>query len=262
MAVTLEELYSGAVRKLALQKNIICDKCEGRGGKKGASQECRTCRGTGVEIFSSQISPGLIQQYENICRHCHGQGEIINPKDRCKQCNGKKTLRDRNILEVNIEKGMRNNQRIMFSGQGNQEPGLQAGDIIIILKEKKHSVFKRVEHDLLMEMQLQLVEALCGFQKVIKTLDGRDLVITNLPGEVVKNEDFKYIMGEGMPHHKNPFEKGRLIMQFTVVFPISLPPEIVPALEQCLPQRPQIEIPIDAEECTLVSCLLIYIFFC
>lgn len=34
LSVTLEELYKGAVRKLALQKNVICEKCEGRGGKK------------------------------------------------------------------------------------------------------------------------------------------------------------------------------------------------------------------------------------
>ena len=30
MAVTLEELYNGSVRKLALQKNVVCDSCEGR----------------------------------------------------------------------------------------------------------------------------------------------------------------------------------------------------------------------------------------
>ena len=30
LAVSLEELYNGAVRKLALHKNIICDKCEGK----------------------------------------------------------------------------------------------------------------------------------------------------------------------------------------------------------------------------------------
>ena len=34
LTVTLEDLYNGATRKLALQKNVICDKCEGRGGKK------------------------------------------------------------------------------------------------------------------------------------------------------------------------------------------------------------------------------------
>lgn len=29
LSVTLEELYKGTVRKLCLQKNVICDKCEG-----------------------------------------------------------------------------------------------------------------------------------------------------------------------------------------------------------------------------------------
>lgn len=40
-----------------------------------------------------------------------------------------------------------------------------------------------------------------------------------------------------MPHYKNPFEKGRLIIQFLVEFPQSLPPEKIPMLESCLPAR-------------------------
>lgn len=43
LSVTLEELYRGAVRKLALQKNVICEKCEGRGGKKVFSSKCCYC---------------------------------------------------------------------------------------------------------------------------------------------------------------------------------------------------------------------------
>lgn len=35
--VSLEELYVGKTTKLALQKHVICKKCEGRGGKEGAS---------------------------------------------------------------------------------------------------------------------------------------------------------------------------------------------------------------------------------
>lgn len=27
-------MYNGSTRQLALQKNVICSKCEGRGGKK------------------------------------------------------------------------------------------------------------------------------------------------------------------------------------------------------------------------------------
>lgn len=253
MGVTLEELYNGAVRKLALQKSIICDKCEGRGGKKGAVEKCQTCRGNGIEVKIHMIAPGMAQQIEQVCSHCHGQGEIIAAKDRCKTCNGKKTVRDRKILEVHIEKGMRDGQKIVFSGEGDQEPDLQPGDIVIVLEETEHAVFKRSKQDLVMTMPLQLVESLCGFQKVIKTLDNRDLVVTNLPGEVVKHDSFKSILGEGMPQYKNPFEKGRLIIQFQIVFPEKIPQTIVADLEKCLPPRPRTDIPIDAEECNMVS---------
>ncbi|XP_055315449.1 dnaJ homolog subfamily A member 1 [Sitodiplosis mosellana] len=253
LGVTLEELYNGATRKLALQKSIICDKCEGRGGKKGAVEKCQTCRGNGIEVKIHMIGPGMAQQIEQVCSHCHGQGEIIAAKDRCKTCNGKKTVRDRKILEVNIEKGMRDGQKIVFSGEGDQEPELQPGDIIIVLEEIEHAVFKRSKQDLVMRMPLQLVESLCGFQKVIKTLDNRDLVVTNLPGEVVKHDSFKSIMGEGMPQYKNPFEKGRLIVQFQIVFPEKIPQTIVADLEKCLPPRPRDDIPIDAEECNMID---------
>lgn len=254
MQVSLEEIYNGAVRKLALQKNVICDKCEGRGGKKGAVENCGNCQGRGVEVKIQQIMPGFVQKSEQICRQCQGQGEVINAKDRCKTCNGKKTVRDRKILEVHVEKGMSDGQKIVFSGEGDQEPELQPGDIIIVLDVKKHPVFKFGDStDLIMTLDLQLVEALCGFQKVIKTLDNRDLVVTSLPGEVIKDKDVKCILGEGLPEYKNPFEKGRLIIQFNVVFPNSLPMEVIPALEPCLPKRPVVEIPPNAEECTLIE---------
>lgn len=30
LAVTLEEMYNGSTRKLGLQKNVICEKCDGK----------------------------------------------------------------------------------------------------------------------------------------------------------------------------------------------------------------------------------------
>jgi hypothetical protein len=63
------------------------------------------------------------------------------------------------------------------------------------------------------------------------------LFIYFFAGEVTKHGDVKCIMNEGMPQYKNPFEKGRLIIQFLVNFPSSLPPELIPQLENCLPPR-------------------------
>lgn len=78
--------------------------------------------------------------------------------------------------------GMEDGKKITFSGEGDQEPGLQPGDIIVVLDEKDHPVFKRDKTDLHIKMPITLTEALCGFHKVIKTLDNRQLVITALPG--------------------------------------------------------------------------------
>ena len=55
----------------------------------------------------------------------------------------------------------------------------------------------------------------------------------------MKDEDIKCVMGEGMPVYRDPFEKGRLIIQFSVKFPPSgfLTPEAVSTLESVLPPR-------------------------
>ena len=104
-----------------------------------------------------------------------------------------------------------------------------------------------------MRMEIELVEALCGFQRVIQTLDQRDLVVTSLPGEVVKQGDLKCIIGEGMPTWKDPYNTGRLIIQFMVNFPTKIDPSVIPNLERCLPPRQEVIIPDGAEECTLVE---------
>jgi DnaJ-class molecular chaperone len=183
LGVSLEDLYNGATRKLALQKNVICEKCEGRGGKTGAVQKCTTCKGTGSQVILNQLGAGMYQQIHTSCRECDGNGEKINPKDMCKTCNGKKIVHERKILEVHIDKGMEDGQKITFYGEGDQSPGLEPGDIIIILEEKDHSVFKRKEMDLFMKMELNLNEALCGFKRTIKTLDKRILIVSCLPGK-------------------------------------------------------------------------------
>ena len=41
---------------------------------------------------------------------------------------------------------------------------------------------RRDGDDLVMKMDIELVEALCGFQKTITTLDKRSLVLTCIPG--------------------------------------------------------------------------------
>lgn len=78
--------------------------------------------------------------------------------------------------------GMKDEQQIRFSGEGDQQPGIEPGDIVIILDLAEHPVFKRRKADLIMEMEIDLVESLCGMQRTITTLDNRCLVISTIPG--------------------------------------------------------------------------------
>lgn len=60
-------------------------------------------------------------------------------------------------------------------------------------------------------------------------------------------------MNEGMPHYKNPFEKGRLIIAFNVKFPQDnwVSAAKLKELERLLPPRQELIIPDHAEECIL-----------
>ncbi len=62
----------------------------------------------------------MIQQMQTICQDCGGKGEIIKEEDKCDTCKGKKVVKDKKILEVNIERGMRDNQKILFTGEADQ----------------------------------------------------------------------------------------------------------------------------------------------
>lgn len=162
----------------------------------------------------------MVQQMQAICRECSGEGEMLNEKDRCKECAGKKTIKQKKAFEVHVDKGMHDSQKITYRGESNQEPGgAETGDLIVVLQMKEHETFSRVHDDLFMSHTINITEALCGFKLVIKHLDGRSLVLTHPAGEILAPGSVRAIQNEGMPIYKNPFEKGNLYIKFDVKFP-------------------------------------------
>ncbi|KAH9659475.1 Chaperone DNA J 1-like [Citrus sinensis] len=238
LKVSLEDLYLGTSKKLSLSRNVICSKCSGKGSKSGASMKCSGCQGTGMKVSIRHLGPSMIQQMQHPCNECKGTGETINDKDRCPQCKGEKVVQEKKVLEVIVEKGMQNGQKITFPGEADEAPDTVTGDIVFVLQQKEHPKFKRKGEDLFYEHTLSLTEALCGFQFALTHLDGRQLLIKSNPGEVVKPDSYKAINEEGMPLYQRPFMKGKLYIHFTVEFPDSLTPDQVKALEAILPSRP------------------------
>nr|XP_039267326.1 dnaJ homolog subfamily A member 1-like [Styela clava] len=239
LQVSLEDMYNGATRRLSLKRNVICCDCSGRGGKEGTIQTCKYCRGTGFKVQIKQIGPGMVQQTQSQCRDCNGEGEFIHDKNRCKECNGKKTIKQNKILEIHVDKGMNEGQKVTFHGEADQAPDMEPGDVVIVIMQKEHDIFRRQKQDLIYKMGLTLTEALCGFKKVIRALDGREIVISSPRGEIIKHLDTKCVMEEGMPVYRDPYQKGRLIIQFSVEFPQSgwaSEADII-KLESLLPER-------------------------
>jgi DnaJ family protein A protein 2 len=97
LKVTLEDLYKGKTSKLALQKQVLCAGCEGRGGKNGiAAITCPGCQGRGVKIVMRQLGP-MIQQMQQTCSDCNGEGELLKEKDKCTVCKGRKVGQERKV---------------------------------------------------------------------------------------------------------------------------------------------------------------------
>ncbi|MQM16401.1 hypothetical protein Taro_049358 [Colocasia esculenta] len=250
LKVSLEDLYSGTSKKLSLSRNVICSKCKGKGSKSGASMTCAGCQGSGMKVSIRQLGPGMIQQMQHPCNECKGTGETINEKDRCPQCKGEKVVQEKKVLEVHVEKGMQNGQRITFPGEADEAPDCITGDIVFVLQQKEHPKFKRKGDDLFVEHTLTLTEALCGFQVVLTHLDDRQLLIKTNPGEVIKPDQFKGINDEGMPIYQRPFMRGKLYIHFTVDFPDSLSLEQCKALEGTLPSKPSAQLTeMELDEC-------------
>ncbi|XVE79151.1 hypothetical protein DITRI_Ditri14bG0035000 [Diplodiscus trichospermus] len=250
LKVSLEDLYLGTSKKLSLSRNVICSKCNGKGSKSGASMQCPGCQGSGMKVSIRHLGPSMIQQMQHPCNECKGTGETINDKDRCLQCKGEKVVPEKKVLEVIVEKGMQNGQKITFPGEADEAPDTVSGDIVFVLQQKDHPKFVRKGEDLFVEHTLSLTEALCGFQFVITHLDGRQLLIKSNPGEVVKPDSFKAINDEGMPLYQRPFMKGKLYIHFTVEFPDFLSPDQVKALEAILPPKPTSQLTdMELDEC-------------
>lgn len=221
LKVSLEDLYNGKTAKLAVSRDKIV----------GKPEQCRECNGRGVIVRLRQIGPGMVQQIQQQCSSCDASGFSM------------KKQKERQVLEVNIERGMKNGEKIRFRGMSDEQPNAEPGDILFILQEKEHAVFTRKNNDLLIRKNVTLQEALCGYQFLVTHLDGRKLLITSKPGEIIRpdaaqGEPFvKCVYDEGMPKQGSPFEKGKLFIYFRIIFPEpgSLGDEEVATLKKLLP---------------------------
>ncbi|CAG9333355.1 unnamed protein product [Blepharisma stoltei] len=217
LKVGLEEIYNGATKKIAINRDRVCQECNGEGGKN--AKTCSGCKGRGMVNKLQMIGPNMYTQSVGQCDDCNGTGKTYDAKNRCKTCKGKTIFQERKVIEVTIDKGIPNHHKYSFMGESDEKPGVLPGDLIVIIEEKHHEIFKRKHADLIFIKKITIKEALTGYNFKIPHLDGTEKLIESAPLDIIKPGDIRTVRDLGMPIMRTPFKFGNLFITFEVEFP-------------------------------------------
>ena len=216
--VDLEDIYLENTLKISIDKNIIDTSEE--------IFECKACDGMGKIISMQSIGPGIITQSTKTCDKCNGVGKHIKMKKINK------------IIKVKLNKSYTNDSKIVIEDEGHekyQKYGSSKSDLILIIKEKEHKLYKRINNNLHTIVDITLNDALCGTDIILKHLDKRKLLIKT--SEIIKPNTKKIIYGEGI-------DNGNMIIEFNIIFPDTLNDERKKYISKILPNvnKPKINI--------------------
>lgn len=154
-----------------------------------------------------QVGPGMFMQQQEA-------EEVEVP--------GTWIIKERKVIECQIDKGAPHLEKYVFHGESDEYPGKEPGDVVIVVDEQPHKLFKRKGADLLMEREISLLESLTGVDFVVKHLDGNNFRVKSKPGQVIKPDTLMTIEEKGLPFHKSPFQFGNMFVLFKVKFPDTL----------------------------------------
>lgn len=212
--ITLEEAATGVEKELHLHKEEACDSCGGSGARAGTTPEtCRTCGGRG-RIAHSQ---GLFS-ITATCSACGGTGRVI--REKCEKCHGSGRVMADKTYKIKIPAGIDSGNSIRVSGAGAPgSMGAGAGDLYVVVDVQDHEKFRREGDDLVLEMEVDVPDAVLGTKVTIKDILGDDLQIS-IPAGAQPNE-LVQIHGKGMPRLQAR-GRGDLWIQVKVVIPMSI----------------------------------------
>jgi DnaJ-related protein SCJ1 len=238
MHIPLRDFYNGRDLEFTIEKQQICDDCEGSGSADGVVETCSKCGGRGMVVQKHMLAPGIFQQVQMQCDQCGGQGKSI--KHACPVCGGAKVVRGPVTLTASVEKGMPQGTRLIFENEADEHPDHVAGNLNVILLEKEPELseqegartdgtfFRRKDADLYWKEVLSLREAWMGdWTRNVTHLDGHVVQLGRKRGEVVQPFMVEAVKDEGMPvwhdghlhEHQDGDEHGTLYVEYAVILP-------------------------------------------
>src|ERR1035437_4248831 len=210
--ISFSDSIFGVTRKILITKTSQCLTCHGSGAKVGSKMEtCKHCNGQGKIRESKRTIFGNISNTK-ICEVCLGTGEV--PHELCDKCKGKGVLRREEEVSIVIPSGIRDGEMVRMTGYGEAVSKGATGDLYIKINVAPHAVFKRDGHDLVMNLNLKLSDALLGTKYPIETLDGN--IEVTIP-EGVSIKEILRVRGKGVPISKS--KRGDLLIKLNIKLP-------------------------------------------
>jgi DnaJ-class molecular chaperone len=142
--------------------------------------------------------------------------------------NNTKTFETETIY-IHIPKGIDEGEIIVLRDKGNIINETNKGDIKLSIKIVNDTEFKRNGLDLILEKQITLKEALCGFSFDLRYITGKTYTINNHSGNIINHGYKKIIPGMGLEREEHV---GNLVIIFSVRFPEKLSEEVIEQLKQ------------------------------
>jgi molecular chaperone DnaJ len=196
VVLTFEEAVFGVEKEVEITRNEVCSTCHGSGAEPGSSpQRCATCGGRGEVRQVRQTIFGSMMQ-SSTCPACNGRGEVITSP--CHTCRGGGLERKTVKKVVPIPAGVDTGTQIRLAGEG--EPGVNGGpqgNLYLVVTVQPHKFFKRRENDILLNLDINVAQAVLGAQIEVPTVDGDNKL--NIPAGTQPGKVFT-IKGKGVPY--------------------------------------------------------------
>ncbi len=217
ITLSFDEAVHGCKKNITITRQQTCTECNGTGAASGTSPEvCPDCNGRGYTI-QQQRTPFGVMQSQQPCTRCGGKGKLI--KTPCKVCHGSGRVATKKTLEVNIPKGIDDDQSFALRGMGDAgSNGGPAGDVIVMVTVRPDELFQRDGYDVWVTIPITFSQAVLGDNITVPTIDGK--VEYTLPEGTQSGTTFR-LRGKGI-QYLNGRGRGDMYVKCDVEIPKKL----------------------------------------
>jgi curved DNA-binding protein len=85
-------------------------------------------------------------------------------------------------VTIQVPKGTTHGSKVKYPGMGENYYPTPPGSLTVEFRIKPHSIYTVEGHDLVMKLNISVKEAMFGTEKIIQTIDGRQLKLNLKPG--------------------------------------------------------------------------------